>query len=269
MVEKTDLLQWPQKIKDTPTKKYSKRYCRFHRDKRHGTEDCYKLKNEIERLVGYFKEFILKKTRAAEREGTHERKERGRSWSKERFKGRVDNAPVKGVIHTIAGGPAGGDSGRSRKKYARYLETARRSYRIMSVDKEEDITFGKGDLEADMGSQNDPMVIKMDIANFLVHKVLVDNGSWVDILFINVLRKMEIEVASLQPLSTPLVGFGDSEVIPLGTIDLPVSIGAEPKRKTMMVKFLGVDTHFVYNVILGRPGLNLFRAVLSTFHLKM
>ncbi|KAL0444969.1 UNVERIFIED_CONTAM: hypothetical protein Slati_2219600 [Sesamum latifolium] len=109
----------------------------------------------------------------------------------------------------------------------------------MSVDKEEEIIFGKGDLEADKGSQNDPMVIRMDIANFLVHKVLVDNGSSVDILFMDMLRKMEIEVTSLQPVSTPLVGFGGSEVIPLETIDLPVSIGTEPKRKTMMVKFFG------------------------------
>ncbi|KAK4383247.1 Retrovirus-related Pol polyprotein from transposon opus [Sesamum angolense] len=64
-------------------------------------------------------------------------------------------------------------------------------------------------------------------------------------------------------------GFGGSEVIPLGTIDLPVSIGTEPQRKTMMVKFLVVDTPFAYNVILGRPDLNLFRAIVSTFHLKM
>ncbi|KAL0406634.1 UNVERIFIED_CONTAM: hypothetical protein Slati_3977300 [Sesamum latifolium] len=118
------------------------------------------------------------------------------------------NAPVKGVIHTIVGGLAGGDSERLRKKYVRY-RVAERS----------------------------PMVIRMDIANFVVHKILVDNGSSTDILFMDVLRKMEIGVASLQPVSTPLIGFGGSEVIPLGPIDLPVSIGTEPKRKMMMIKF--------------------------------
>ncbi|KAL0337481.1 UNVERIFIED_CONTAM: hypothetical protein Scaly_2023200 [Sesamum calycinum] len=68
---------------------------------------------------------------------------------------------------------------------------------------------------------------------------------------------MEIGVASLRPVNTPLVGFEGSEVIPLGTIDLPMSIGTEPQRKTMMVKFLVVDTPFAYNMILGRPGLDL------------
>ncbi|KAL0416661.1 UNVERIFIED_CONTAM: hypothetical protein Slati_3498000 [Sesamum latifolium] len=169
----------------------------------------------------------------------------------------------------IVGGPTGGDSGRSRKKYARYSETDRRGYQIMSVDKDDEIIFGKGDLDVDTGSQNDPMIIRMDIANFMVHKVLVDKGSSVDILFMDVLRKMKIGVASLRLVNTSLIGFGGSEVIPLRTIDLPVLIGMEPKRKTMMMKFLVVDTPFAYNVILGRPDLNLFRAFMSTFHLQM
>ncbi|KAL0414905.1 UNVERIFIED_CONTAM: Retrovirus-related Pol polyprotein from transposon opus [Sesamum radiatum] len=37
----------------------------------------------------------------------------------------------------------------------------------------------------------------------------------------------------------------------------------------MMVRFLVVDTPFAYNVILGRPSLNAFSAVVSTYHLKM
>ncbi|KAL0296038.1 UNVERIFIED_CONTAM: hypothetical protein Sradi_6655900 [Sesamum radiatum] len=88
----------------------------------------------------------------------------------------------------------------------------------MSVDKDEEIIFEQKDLEANEGSQNDPMVIRMAIANFIVHKVLVDNGSSVDILFMDVLQKMGIGIASLRPVSTPLIGFGGSEVIPLGQL---------------------------------------------------
>ncbi|KAL0437473.1 UNVERIFIED_CONTAM: hypothetical protein Sradi_0455200, partial [Sesamum radiatum] len=105
----------------------------------------------------------------------------------------------------------------------------------------------------DGGLQNDSMVIRMDKANFVVHKVLIDNGSSIDILFMDVLRKMEIGVFSLRSVGTSLIGFGGSEVIPLGTIDLPISIGVEPKRKTMVVKFLVVDIAFAYNLILERP----------------
>ncbi|KAL0373135.1 UNVERIFIED_CONTAM: hypothetical protein Scaly_0995100, partial [Sesamum calycinum] len=183
---------------------------------------------------GREREYILRESKADDRERASEQRDDGRrSRIAERFRGRnrkegkIDNAPMKGVIHTIAEGPAGGDSATSRKRYVRYLESDRRSYQIMSVDKDDEIIFEQKDLEANEGSQNDPMVIRMAIANFIVHKVLVDNGSSVDILFMDVLRKMGIGIASLRPVSTPLIGFGGSEVIPLGTIDLSIYLSSK------------------------------------------
>ncbi|XP_020549794.1 uncharacterized protein LOC105162805 [Sesamum indicum] len=80
---------------------------------------------------------------------------------------------------------------------------------------------------------------------------------------------MDLGNVRLKPVRTPLVGFGGSEVVPEGMIELPVSLGEEPRRKTCMVQFLVVDSPFAYNVVLGRPGLNKFKAVVSTYHLKM
>ncbi|KAL0427471.1 UNVERIFIED_CONTAM: hypothetical protein Slati_2921900 [Sesamum latifolium] len=90
-----------------------------------------------------------------------------------------------------------------------------------------------------------------------------------DIIFASVLRKMDLRNLPLKLVKTPLVGFGGSEVIPEGTIDLPVSMGDEPTRRTCMIQFLVVDSPFAYNVVLGRLGLNTFQAVVSTYHLKM
>ncbi|KAL0434820.1 UNVERIFIED_CONTAM: hypothetical protein Sradi_0189900 [Sesamum radiatum] len=112
------------------------------------------------------------------------------------------------------------------------------------------------------------MVIKLDITNFSVHKVLVDNGSSADIIFWDVMKRIGLENAELDPVHTPLVGFGGGEVASMGTINLSVSMREEPRRKTIMVRFLIVDTQFAYNVILGRPSLNAFGAVVSTYHLK-
>ncbi|KAL2237680.1 UNVERIFIED_CONTAM: Retrovirus-related Pol polyprotein from transposon 17.6, partial [Sesamum indicum] len=55
----------------------------------------------------------------------------------------------------------------------------------------------------------------------------------------------------------------------MGEVMLPLSLGSHPKRSTKLVKFLVVKAPSAYNVILGRPSLNLFRATASTFHLKL
>ncbi|KAL0443827.1 UNVERIFIED_CONTAM: hypothetical protein Slati_2105400 [Sesamum latifolium] len=56
---------------------------------------------------------------------------------------------------------------------------------------------------------------------------------------------------------------------PLGEVMLPLSLGCLPKRFTKMVKFLVVKAQSTYNIILGRPILNLFRAIASTLHMKL
>lgn len=110
------------------------------------------------------------------------------------------------------------------------------------------------------------MVITMDVAKFSVQNVLVESGSLADIIFLNVLRKIELYMTPITPVNIPFMGFGERKIIPLGTIDLPTSLGSNPNRKTLMVKYLVVNNPFAYNMILGKLGLNLFKAVVSTYH---
>ncbi|KAL0383835.1 UNVERIFIED_CONTAM: hypothetical protein Slati_4607000, partial [Sesamum latifolium] len=74
------------------------------------------------------------------------------------------------------------------------------------------------------------------------------------ILFMDMVRKMDMGEVQLQLVMTPLVGFGGSEMIPVGTC---------------MIQFLVVDIPFAYIMVLVRPGLNMFKSVVSTYHLKM
>ena len=66
-----------------------------------------------------------------------------------------------------------------------------------------------------------------------------------------------------------MIDFNGECLIPLGSIDIPVTIGEPPYQATKMVGFLVVEHPSIYNVILGRPALNLFRAITSTYHLMI
>ena len=54
---------------------------------------------------------------------------------------------------------------------------------------------------------------------------------------------------------------------PMGTITLPVVVGAYPQQITKEVNFFVVDCSSSYNVIIGRPTLNSWKTITSTYHL--
>ncbi|XP_065622631.1 uncharacterized protein LOC136064616 [Quercus suber] len=56
---------------------------------------------------------------------------------------------------------------------------------------------------------------------------------------------------------------------PVGSISLPVTVGAYPQQVTKEVNFLVIDCSFSYNAIIGRPTLNSWKAVTSTYHLSV
>ena len=55
----------------------------------------------------------------------------------------------------------------------------------------------------------------------------------------------------------------------MGTISLPVVVGAYLQQITKNVNFLVVDCSSSYNAIIGRPTLNSWKAVTSTYHLSV
>ena len=73
----------------------------------------------------------------------------------------------------------------------------------------------------------------------------------------------------LRPVNAPLVGFEGMKVQPVGTITLPIVVEAYPQQLAKEVNFLVVDYSSSYNVIIGQPTLNSWKAVTSTYHLSV
>ena len=70
-------------------------------------------------------------------------------------------------------------------------------------------------------------------------------------------------------INTPLVGFGGMRVFSINVVTLSVAMGDYPQQITKEVTFLVVDSSYAYNAILGRPTLNSWKAVTSTYHLMI
>ena len=102
-----------------------------------------------------------------------------------------------------------------------------------------------------------------------MHWVLVDNGSSADILYYPAFQQMRIDREQLVLVNAPLVGFGGMRVFPIGAVMLIVTMGDYPQQITKKVTFLVVDCSSAYNAILGRPTLNSWKAVTSTYHLMI
>ena len=59
------------------------------------------------------------------------------------------------------------------------------------------------------------------------------------------------------------------KVQPVGTITLTIIVRSYPQQIAKEVNFLVVDCSSSYNAIIGRPTLNRWKAVTSTYHLSV
>ena len=173
----------------------------------------------------------------------------------------------------ISGGSTGGgESSSTRKAHLRSIRSAEIG-EIQAVSKQPrldtSITFSDSDLEGCQHPHDDPLVVRAVVANKTVHRVLVDNGSSADIIFASAFDKMDIGREKLDPINTHLRGFSGEKVLPLGSIQLVLTLEEPPCQATTTTRFLIVDAPSAYNMLLGRPSLNVIKDIPSAYHMMI
>nr|XP_023874860.1 uncharacterized protein LOC111987379 [Quercus suber] len=248
--------KWLNRMGGDPSRRNQNLYCTYHKDKGHTTEQCRVLKDHLRQLAkaGYLKEFVVDTRDRGTRQGAPQRGNPlppplgiievihapSRSLIVARKKGVLTIAPVEGNSDT--------QPSEERIKLTR-----------------EPIAFGDDDLEGIIQQHDDALIVTARISDFLVKRVMIDQGSGADVMYPNLFRGLGLKNEDLSKYTTPLVGFDGRLVVPKGQISLPMNM----EGREVVVMFIVVASFSPYTVILGRPWIHAMGAVPSTLHMKV
>ncbi|KAL5578951.1 hypothetical protein UlMin_011393 [Ulmus minor] len=237
-VEHCGIFNYPPGIRTPANKRDNTKYCRFHLDTGHTTEEYRVLKDE-----------------PAARPQPQ------------------DNHDLE--VKTIMGGPATSETNRARKNYARQSRTDPFPHQINLTEHKEKIprlsndpiVFTEDEARGLWNPHTDAIVVTLRIARRKVFQILVDNGSSTDILFKSTFNRMNLVGVKIDPRTSSLSGFTRDNISSEGILNLPVELGSSPCQHIQDVDFVIIDFPSPYNAIIGRLTLNKIRVVTSTYHL--
>jgi len=106
------------------------------------------------------------------------------------------------------------------------------------------------------------LVVTLRIRGYDVKRVMVDQGSCVEVMYPHLYRGLNLKPEDLTTYDSPLVSFDGKLVTPKGQIRLPVQAGSE----VVEMDFIVVDAYSPYTAIVARPWLHTLGAVFSTLH---
>jgi len=112
-------------------------------------------------------------------------------------------------------------------------------------------------------------VISVVTARRKVQRVLVDQGSSADVMFLSTFNKLQFSPDLLRPYIGCLYGFVGDQVEVRGYLELRTTFTDGTASRTESIRYLVVNTNSTYNILLGRLALNRLRAVASTRHMKL
>ena len=90
----------------------------------------------------------------------------------------------------------------------------------------------------------------LTIEGYNTRRVLVDNSSSADVMYMMAFSQMKLDPKCLRPFKSPLVSFSGDRIYPKGIISLQITVGTYPTQVTREVDFLIVEYLSSYYVIL-------------------
>ena len=112
---------------------------------------------------------------------------------------------------------------------------------------------------------DDVLVVTLRIGGYDVKRVLVDQGSGVEIMYPDLYKGLNLKLKDLSKYDSPLVGFDGRVVVYRGMIKLLV----QARNEVVKVEFIVVETYFLYMAILVINSICLNTQNISTYQLEV
>ena len=129
--------------------------------------------------------------------------------------------------------------------------------------------FSEEDAKEVKQPHDDPLVIMLMIEGFNTRRILVDNGSSADIIYLSAFQQLKLDPRRMRPFDSSFVSFSGDRVYPKGIMTLTVIVETHLRQLTCQLDFLVMDCPSSYNIIIGRLTLNYWKAATSTYYLKV
>jgi len=88
-------------------------------------------------------------------------------------------------------------------------------------------------------------------------------------MFWSTLKKLQLSPDQLRLYTGCLYGFAGDQVEVRGHIDLRTTFTDDTTSRTVKIRYLVGNAPSAYNILLGRPALNMIGAIAFTRHMKM
>ncbi|GJX41804.1 reverse transcriptase domain-containing protein [Tanacetum coccineum] len=195
----------------TPAEKRDpNKYCEFHSDTGHSTDECMQLRKQIDEMIkaGKLSQFI-----------------------RELKQNDKPKAPKKGEA-----------SGKDKPLAILMIQPWERAAKpriTQSFSPETAISFPP--LGEEDGTEG-PMIIEAEMGGHFVHRVYIDGGASSEVLYEHCFVKLRKEIRDqMVPATTHLIGFSGETIWPLGQIALLVKIGDEIHSTSAWMNFMVIS----------------------------
>ncbi|XP_058759897.1 uncharacterized protein LOC131633202 [Vicia villosa] len=224
------------------------KYCKYHKSHGHLSDECIHLKDAIETLIkeGRLSKYT-KKGESSRREGARNSDNDNSPDSRPlqvalsvtRPEDFISSVGVTSAFSTWEGFPTAMVISNGRDPGSLTIGSVKRMFdELISANsdlgptlqkfrvKSDPVTFYLEDLPGGAPNATIPLLVRASMANFDVFRILIDEGSSVDIMYSHLFQTLKLDDSHLTPyVGSDLQGFNGTTTKPRGYVELIVTFG--------------------------------------------